>query len=152
VGAIPREGDSTRHRRRLQIHGARRQAIAAAGGQVVLGINGSGMEFYKGVRVKPALPGGRADVSAATVPVELGTSTYIGSTMPAGVAASLAGESHLAASSTVAAGFAEVDAITPSPVALKSAMVLSGEPSGADKAGQFLFMLAALFVAWKVLK
>jgi hypothetical protein len=149
-----REAENSRRRRQLALQGARREHLGDTRTRVVLGTTGSGLDFYRAPRVKPALPGGRADVSTAT-PVIVGRGgTYLESTMPASVLARLSAERVTAPPATrpVQTAGMRVE-ISPVLVAAASRTALiSGADTAPESAGRFTFMIAALIVAWLVLK
>lgn len=154
---IKRESENSRKRRHLALQGERRNLVASLGGKVVLGNKGSGLDYYKGIRLKPALPDGRADVSAATRPTGIVTSTYLHTATPAGTATRLALEGMRAddirRKSTLPA--ASHDNIELSRVAIMRAnktALISGDDTAQDSTGRFMFLIAATVVAVLILK
>jgi hypothetical protein len=152
---IRREAENSRRRRQLALAGVRREHLGNTRTRVVLGTTGSGLDFYRNSRIRPALPGGREEVPTITPSLGKRGSSYLHSTMPEFALRRLEAERVTAPPVTrpaKPAGGMRVD-ITPVQVASASRVALiSGDDTAPESAGRFTFMLAALLVAWLVLK
>lgn len=154
--ALPmrRESPNATRVRRNAISDARRRIAHDSRPVVKLGTKGDGLAFMKGPRIRPALPNGVEYHVAPTAPLQLRTTSYFETTMPAGTAAALAQPvpvHALPATRIASSSIARVD-VSPVTIARADAAAGTTRESGGESLGRFLFMAGALVLAIMVVR
>lgn len=148
---IQRESAVSRQRRIFALEGVRREKVASMGPRVTLGTNGSGLEFYKGPRIKPALPGGVAEVPAVTEYAKGRASSLLDLTTPGGTAAQLnTAATMMPLGSTAYPEPAEVVELSPVEVSRASSLPGVGAAKVANNGGHALAWAAVGVIVFLV--
>lgn len=157
---IQREGEVARKRRHQALQGQRRAQLAASGGKVALGVGKlSGFDIIKSPLVRPGLPAGRQDVSAATEAHNITETSYQQLTQPAGLSKSMPAPGTAAPVSATSRALLELAPVTVTlpPGVVTDASATTKPPGFGDdttqgSAGRVIFMVAAVAVAFLILR